>query len=102
MKQLYLFLLLFSGAAGLNGQTNILLTNTEAENVLLGNFDPADYAPAFPVSDPTFIAQAIANNVSPDSVRSYLEQLASFYQPEHRLRHGEHQLRHRGRPPLGV
>ncbi|MBK6903074.1 MAG: M28 family peptidase [Saprospirales bacterium] len=78
MKQLYLFLLLFSGAAGLHGQTNILLTNTAAENVLLGNFDPADYAPAFPVSDPTYIAQAIANNVSPDSVRSYLEQLASF------------------------
>lgn len=78
MKQLYLFFLMIAGLAGLHAQTNILLTNPEAENILLGNFDPADYSPPFPVNDPSSIAWAIATQVSPDSVHSCLEQLASF------------------------
>ncbi|MBK7407009.1 MAG: M28 family peptidase [Saprospirales bacterium] len=77
MKHGYLLLLLFT-MGGLHAQSNIQITNPEAENILLGNFDPADYASAFPVEDPAWIAEMIATQVSADSVKSYLEVMASF------------------------
>lgn len=78
MKPFYIIILLVVGVLGLSAQTNVLLTNTEAENILLGDFNPEDYAPAFPVSDPLTIGQYLAENVLPDSVHSYLGQLAGF------------------------
>ncbi|MCB9283520.1 MAG: M28 family peptidase [Lewinellaceae bacterium] len=78
MKQGYLFVLFFFFGNGLFAQSNILITNPEAKQVLLGDFDTEDYAPAFPVGDPAWIAEMIATQVSPDSVKAYLETLASF------------------------
>ena len=81
MKQLFTFpaLLLCSLLSfSLTGQSNFVVTNPMVESILLGNFDPEDYLPANPIVDPYFIAQDIDASVSPDSLKSYLEVMASF------------------------
>lgn len=77
MKQVFLFLLSLS-ISSLFGQTNLHLSNTLAEDILKGNFDPFLYQPAFPVSNPNVIIQNIDANVSADSLKSYLERLDDF------------------------
>jgi len=59
-------------------QTNILFTNPVIDSILRGNYNPADYASAFPVSDPNFIANQIQLSVSPDSLMAHLETLTEF------------------------
>lgn len=59
-------------------QTNIHFTQPVMDSILKGNYNPADYAPAFPVSDPNFIANQIQAIVSPDSLQAHLEMLTSF------------------------
>ncbi len=60
------------------GQTNIQSSNPLAEQIMLGNFDPNDYIPPFPVTSPTFIYQNLADNISPDTLKSYILKLATF------------------------
>jgi hypothetical protein len=50
----------------------------EAEQVLLGQYNPADYAQQFPVTTPATIFQGIQSNLSSDSLKSYLERLDDF------------------------
>ncbi len=59
-------------------QTNFVVTNTLAEQVLSGNYDPADYAPSSVVEDPALIAAEISARISPDSLKSYITALSSF------------------------
>jgi hypothetical protein len=59
-------------------QTNIFVTNPEANDILFGNFDPADYAPSVVIDDPAEIAAQIATEINTDSLKSYLEQMAAF------------------------
>lgn len=59
-------------------QSNLLCTSLEAESVLKGNFNPADYAPAMAINDPAAIAEALATQISTDSLRAYLEQMSAF------------------------
>lgn len=77
MKYLYLILAVFISYIG-HSQTNIVITNSEAENILRGNFDPDDYLPPFPVTAPSFIAANINASVRADSLQSYLETMSSF------------------------
>ena len=72
MKQLYFFLSLLLSAAYLPAvaQSNILVTNPLAEDILFGNFDPADYLPANPVSEPQAIATGIEQLVSLNSLKA--------------------------------
>ena len=62
-----------------HAQTNILSTNPLAEKIMLGQYNPNDYKPAFPVSDAATISAAINSQVSPDSLKAYILGLASFY-----------------------
>lgn len=79
MKQLLTILFFALGAnLGSYAQTNILLTNPEAHAVLLGTFDPADYAASTVQNNPAVIAQAMLNGVNPDSLYAYLEVMSSF------------------------
>lgn len=59
-------------------QTNILTTNPVAGQILLGNYDPADYAAGAVLADPTLIANGIAAGVSPDSLKAYIIRLSQF------------------------
>lgn len=63
-----------------NGQTisNITVTNTTVEQVLQGNFNPADYQATNVLNAPDTIIHAILNELSPDSLHSYLLQMSTF------------------------
>ena len=59
-------------------QTNILTTNPVAEQVLLGNFNPADYAASAVVTDPAVIATGLNARISPDSLKAYIVKMGTF------------------------
>lgn len=75
-KLLPIFFLLTTSL--LNCQTNLLVTNTIADQVIKGNFDPLQFASSNPVSDHQQIVQYIQNNIQPDSLKSYILKLATF------------------------
>jgi len=56
-------------------QTNIISTNSIAEDILLGNYTPNDYEPSQLITNPKEIANGIMGDVSPDSLKSYLVKL---------------------------
>ncbi len=62
------------------GQTDITLSNPVAANILAGNYNPADYTPDVILNNPDSILSGIINNISKDSLFSYLAHLDSFYQ----------------------
>lgn len=78
MKKLLLpfFILLIST---LQSQTSLLVTNSTADQVIKGNFDPSDFVSSSPITDHQQIVQYIQNNVRPDSLKSYIEQMATFH-----------------------
>ena len=59
-------------------QFNILSTNSLAEQILLGNYDPADYAPATPDPAPAVLAAELNARISVDSLKASILQLATF------------------------
>jgi hypothetical protein len=78
MKQ---FLLLLSAFClnNLAAQTNILSTSSVAEQVLLGNYNAANYQPSSPTPVwPEVLAADLQSAISPDSLKAYILQLASF------------------------
>lgn len=70
--------LLLCAAAALPAQTNILSTNPVAQDVLLGNYDPAQYAATQVIDDPAGIASMLAADISPDSLKAYIIRLSQF------------------------
>lgn len=63
----------------LPAQTNILSTTPLAEQILLGNYSPADYAPATPTPLlPSDLAIELETRISADSLRAYILRLAGF------------------------
>lgn len=79
MKKIYFLLLLLPACTVLlPAQSNILLTNPEAEQILLGNFDPAQYAPSMAINSMDVIAQDLVDEISPDSLKHYLEIMQTF------------------------
>ncbi|MCC6725832.1 MAG: M28 family peptidase [Saprospiraceae bacterium] len=59
-------------------QTNILSTNPIAEQIMLGNYDPAAYQPTVAISHPDDIVPAVIAGISTDSLKSYLLKLSTF------------------------
>jgi hypothetical protein len=59
-------------------QTNILTTNPLAREIMLGNYNPADYAASVVIDHPDDIKNIINNEMNTDSLTSYLFKLASF------------------------
>ncbi|MCB0640358.1 MAG: M28 family peptidase, partial [Phaeodactylibacter sp.] len=78
MKKLYFILACLSFSSALVAQTNIQLTNPTAHEILLGNFNPADYAPSTVIDAPGAIAQALAVDMDTDSLYAYLQQMSAF------------------------
>jgi hypothetical protein len=58
--------------------TNIFVTNSTADAVLKGNFNPADFAPAMVIDQPQAIISAIQSSISPDSLKKTILKLATF------------------------
>ncbi len=59
-------------------QTNIIVTNPEAETALKGLHNPADYASAVPITTKNQIISEIMSEVNSDSLKSYLLQMNQF------------------------
>jgi len=79
MKKLLLLTAAIFQLAFALAQTNILSTTPLAEQILLGNYNPADYAPAnsTPLL-PTELAAQMQANISPDSLKAYIIRLSEF------------------------
>ncbi|HTL83424.1 MAG TPA: M28 family peptidase [Bacteroidia bacterium] len=62
----------------LGAQTNFICTNPQAELVMQGNYDPTIYHATNILNHPDTISRGILANVSADSLKSYIIQLAAF------------------------
>ncbi len=78
-KSLFFLLIVMSPALEGLGQTNITLSNPEAEHILFGNYNPANYTPAVIINHPDSILNGIINRVSKDSLIGYLSKIDSYY-----------------------
>lgn len=77
MRFIVILLLTISGSC-LSQQNNITVSNPLADAVLKGQFNPNLYLSSSPISQPGDIFEGIHDNINPDSLKSYLIQLASF------------------------
>lgn len=59
-------------------QISITCTNTDAEQILLGNYDPSKYKASNVIDHPTALSVGIDSDVSPDSLKTLLFELNDF------------------------
>lgn len=59
-------------------QSGITCTDTVAAMVMKGNYNPAVYSATTVIAHPDLVSAGVRNNVSPDSLRSYLNTLRAF------------------------
>jgi hypothetical protein len=78
-KSLFFLLLIISLSFRGLGQTNITLSNPEAQQILNGNYNPANYTPSVIINHPDSILFGIVNDVSKDTLISYLMKIDSYY-----------------------
>lgn len=71
-------LLLLASGPALFAQTNIWSTNPLAEQILLGNYNPADYVASMVISDLPSVTGGIHARVSADSLKAYIVRLSQF------------------------
>jgi hypothetical protein len=74
-----LLIILIAFFSTVSSQTNIHVSNQLAEEIMLGSYDPGDYTPSVIINNPDSILQEIVNNVSIDTVLSYLLKIDSYY-----------------------
>ncbi|MBC7776705.1 MAG: M28 family peptidase [Phycisphaerae bacterium] len=76
---LFIYCFCFCHAGSLLAQTNILSTTPLAEQILLSNYNPTDYAPASATPLlPTELAAQLQAHISPDSLKAYIIRLSEF------------------------
>jgi hypothetical protein len=63
----------------LPAQSNMSISNPEAEQVIHGNYDPALYTPPVIISHPDSILYGIINRIAKDTLLKNLERIDSFY-----------------------
>lgn len=78
MKRAILLSVCLLAFYGLHAQTNMLSTNPVAEQVMLGNYNPATYQPSVVINKPNDISKGINDRVSADSLKSYMLALNTF------------------------
>jgi hypothetical protein len=78
MKKILSLIALFI-CAGAFAQTNIICTDSIANQVLLGNYNPLTYNSSVILNRPDTIFKGISARVNPDSLKSDIFKLASFY-----------------------
>lgn len=77
MKYTLTFFIAFV-AISASAQLSILSTNSTAEEIMLGDYDPADYAADIVIDDHDDIIAGINAEINPDSLQSYLMQMTAF------------------------
>ncbi|MFH1160939.1 MAG: M28 family peptidase [bacterium] len=79
MKQLLLLILGTFLVSGLFAQFNITISNPEAEQILLGNYDPANYTPSVLINHPDSILHGVVNRVSRDTMIAWLQHIDGYF-----------------------
>jgi hypothetical protein len=74
MKPVAIAIIIFWVTLPLSAQTNLLVTNPDAEAVLLGNFDPANYVPAVVIDDPAAIAAGLFSGFAATDTEEALQE----------------------------
>ncbi len=74
-----LFLLGILATACISAQTNISITSVSAENIIKGNYNPANYTATKVIDTQGPIACMLDDELSADTLLRYLEVLESFY-----------------------
>ncbi|MEM0996567.1 MAG: M28 family peptidase [Bacteroidota bacterium] len=59
--------------------SNILITNPTADQVIKGNYNPADYLASTVLNHPDSIIGGLLGSIAPDSLQSYLVRLSEFF-----------------------
>lgn len=78
MKNILVIAAIFCGLQT-SAQTNIFCSHPQAESILSGNYDPADFVSSNPISHPDSITHYIQAHLSADSLKSFVVKLATFY-----------------------
>jgi hypothetical protein len=78
-KSLLLFLIVICFSQRGSGQSNITLSDPGVLQILLGDYNPATYTPSVIINNPDSILHGIINNVSKDTLISYLLKIDSYY-----------------------
>ena len=60
-------------------QTNMSVSNPEAETIIFGNYDPAQYEPSQIINHPDTILNRLVNEVSKDTLIAWLAKIDSYY-----------------------
>lgn len=78
MKKLYFLLLMIISVQVIAQVANPVLSTTEAQQILQGQYNPTTYAASTVIDNPDVIACDLLQQVQPDSLQSHLEQLTNF------------------------
>jgi hypothetical protein len=80
VKKIILFaIVLFCATNAKTQATGIISTNATAEQVILGNYNPATYMASTIICHPDSISQGINTRVNADSLKATILKMASFY-----------------------
>jgi len=80
MKRIQLILLIsLLGHFTLPAQTNIICTDSLAQQIMLGNYTPNDFAASNAIDDPNQILCDIRSQISTDSLLAMLKHLETFH-----------------------
>lgn len=63
----------------IHAQTNLNVTNSVADQVIKGNFDPLQFSSTNTVSDHQQMIQYLQNSIEPDSLKAYIVKMATFH-----------------------
>lgn len=63
----------------MDAQTSIISTNPLAEQIMLGNYNPATYSQPVPIAHPDSISRGLQQNIHPDSLKAYIIRLSEFH-----------------------
>lgn len=79
MRLIYIFcIFLFLPGVAAMGQTNITVTSAEVYDILKGGHDVGSYLPSVVINHPDDIVEGLVSEVSPDSLKAYLQALSAF------------------------
>jgi hypothetical protein len=79
MKQGYILVFLMMATIMARPQSNITISNPEAEQVILGNYDPAAYTPSVIINASDSILLGVVNGVSKDTLQKWLQKIDSYH-----------------------
>lgn len=79
MKKYTLFFIAFFVSSLILSQTNLVCTSILAEQIMLGNYTPANYLPSTIINHPDSIVKGLNLRISPDTLKKYMVEMQQFH-----------------------